>query len=138
MINLIEQDLGYQLHEAVQQLKFDLSKHESAEFRFQGGDLNLRISVNREHFEQWISEELQRIADCIDSLLEESRVARGAVDLVFLTGEALWFPAVRRIFVNRFGERRIRTGSEFTSVAVGLARCAQWGMASWTQAGACF
>lgn len=130
LINLIEQNLGYQLHQAVQQVKFDLSKHESAEFRFQGGDLSLRIPITREDFEQWISEELQRIADCIDALFEESRVARGDIDLVFLTGGSSLVPAVRRIFINRFGERRIRMGSEFTSVAVGLARCAQWGMAS--------
>jgi hypothetical chaperone protein len=30
-------------------------------------------------------------------------------------------PAVRRIFENRFGKERIRSGNEFTSVAHGLA-----------------
>jgi hypothetical chaperone protein len=43
------------------------------------------------------------------------------VDRVFLTGGSSFVPAVRRIFVNRFGEDRIRGGNEFTSVAHGLA-----------------
>ena len=43
------------------------------------------------------------------------------VDMVFLTGGSSFVPAVRRIFDLRFGSQRIRTGNEFTSVAMGLA-----------------
>ena len=43
------------------------------------------------------------------------------VDRVFLTGGSSFVPAVRRIFSTRFGEDRIRSGNEFTSVAHGLA-----------------
>jgi hypothetical chaperone protein len=43
------------------------------------------------------------------------------VDRVFLTGGTSFVPAVRRIFATRFGEDRIRSGNEFTSVARGLA-----------------
>jgi hypothetical chaperone protein len=41
--------------------------------------------------------------------------------MVFLTGGSSFVPAVRRIFENRFGVSKIRTGDEFTSVARGLA-----------------
>src|SRR5476649_2055212 len=34
LIAIIEEDLGYQLHQAVQKVKFELSRSESAEFRF--------------------------------------------------------------------------------------------------------
>jgi hypothetical chaperone protein len=43
------------------------------------------------------------------------------VDRVFLTGGTSFVPSVRRIFTNRFGDDRIRSGNEFTSVAYGLA-----------------
>jgi hypothetical chaperone protein len=43
------------------------------------------------------------------------------VDKVFLTGGSSFVPAVRRIFSSRFGESKIETGGEFTSVARGLA-----------------
>ena len=44
-----------------------------------------------------------------------------AIDSVFLTGGSSFVPAVRRIFIERFGAERIRMGDEFTSVARGLA-----------------
>ena len=43
LIAIIEQDLGYQLHMAIQRVKFALSSHETAEFRFHDGGLDLRI-----------------------------------------------------------------------------------------------
>jgi hypothetical chaperone protein len=125
LINLIEEDLGYQLHQAVQRVKFELSHSTSAEFHFRDGSMNLRISVSRSDFEAWIEEELGSIERCIDSLMKTAGVAPHEVDCVFLTGGSSFVPAVRQIFATRFGEDRIRTGNEFTSVAHGLALRAQ-------------
>jgi hypothetical chaperone protein len=119
--SLIEEDLGYQLHRAVQQVKFELSHAERAEFRFRDGSMELQIPVTRAEFEGWIAEELRAIESSVDSLLESAGVSAGDVDRVFLTGGSSFVPAVRRIFVKRFGEERIRSGNEFTSVAHGLA-----------------
>jgi hypothetical chaperone protein len=119
--SLIEEDLGYQLHRAVQQVKFELSHEEQAEFHFRDGSMELQIPVTRVEFEGWIAKELRSIEHCIDSLLETSGVSPRDVDRVFLTGGSSFVPAVRRIFVKRFGEERIRSGNEFTSVAHGLA-----------------
>ncbi len=121
MITLIEEDLGYQLHQAVQRVKFELSRSESAEFRFRDGSMDLRIPVTRREFESWIENDLQAIEESIDKLLNASGIDRRAVDRVFLTGGSSFVPAVRRIFETRFGNERIRSGNEFTSVAHGLA-----------------
>jgi len=122
---LIEEDLGYQLHRAVQKVKFELSRSGSAEFHFRDGSMDLQIPVTRAEFEGWIAEALRTIESSIDSLLESSGVNARDVDRVFLTGGSSFVPAVRRIFVKRFGEERIRSGNEFTSVAHGLALRAQ-------------
>ncbi len=122
---LIEEDLGYQLHQAVQRVKFELSHAESAVFRFRDGSMELEIPVTRTEFEGWISDELRSIERCVDELLETSGVSARDVDCVFLTGGSSFVPAVRRIFAKRFGETRIRSGNEFTSVAHGLALRAQ-------------
>jgi hypothetical chaperone protein len=124
LINLIDEDLGYQLHQAVQRVKFDLSHAETAEFRFREGSLDLRIPVTRADFERWIEEDLERIENCLDSLLKGSGVAASEVDRVFLTGGTSFVPAVRRIFASRIGASKIRGGNEFTSVAHGLALAA--------------
>ncbi len=118
---LVEEDLGYQLHQAVQKVKCALSYAEAAEFRFNDGSMDLRIPVTRAEFEDWIAEELQAIEVSVDALLRSSRISPGQVDRVFLTGGSSFVPAVRRIFETRFGEDRVRSGNEFTSVARGLA-----------------
>jgi hypothetical chaperone protein len=121
LINLIEEDLGYQLHQAVQRLKIDLSRKESAEFRFRDGSMDIVVDVSRADFEGWIADDLLSIERCVDALLATSNVAAGEVDRVFLTGGTSFVPAVRRIFETRFTEGRVRAGNEFTSVARGLA-----------------
>jgi hypothetical chaperone protein len=121
LINLIEEDLGYQLHQSVQRLKIELSHHESAEFRFRDGSMNIVADVGRNEFEGWIADDLLSIERCVDSLLASSNIAPREVDRVFLTGGTSFVPAVRRIFEARFTASRVRRGNEFTSVARGLA-----------------
>jgi hypothetical chaperone protein len=72
-------------------------------------------------FEEWISEELEKIEGCVDSLLTTLSVPPKDIDMVFLTGGSAFVPAVRRIFETRSGKQRIQGGNEFTSVARGLA-----------------
>jgi hypothetical chaperone protein len=126
LIGIIDEDLGYQLHQSVQQVKFELSLADSAEFRFRDtpnrhASIDLCIPVTRTEFAGWIAEELASIENCVDSLLRSAGVNPSEVDRVFLTGGTSFVPAVRRIFSTRFGEDRIRAGNEFTSVAHGLA-----------------
>jgi len=117
----VEHDLGYPLHQAVQQLKAKLSSETKAEFRFEDGDVEMREQVSRARFESWIGEELTAIENGVDQLLKTTGVHPSDVDKVFLTGGSSFVPAVRRIFISRFGECKIETGGEFTSVARGLA-----------------
>jgi hypothetical chaperone protein len=121
LITLVDEDLGFQLHQAVQRLKYELSSKQTAEFRFNDGSLELRQSVTRSEFEDWISDDLEAIENCIESLFKTTTVNFNNVDRVFLTGGTSFVPAVRAIFERRFGADRVRSGNEFTSVARGLA-----------------
>jgi hypothetical chaperone protein len=121
LIHLIKEDLGYQLHQSVQAVKYELSNNMAATFRYSDGAVDLTAKVKRSSFETWISDELMQIESCLDSLLKASGVRPKNVDAVFLTGGSSFVPAVKRIFATRFGEQRIRMGNEFSSVAWGLA-----------------
>ncbi len=121
LIHLIQEDLGYELHRSVQSVKVALSTQTAAPFRFSDGVIEIHAPVERCAFEQWIEEELAQIEGCVDALLAQSGADPGDVDMVFLTGGSSFVPAVRQIFESRFGQDRIRTGNEFTSVARGLA-----------------
>jgi hypothetical chaperone protein len=120
-VYLVKHDLGYHLHRAVQKVKIELSRAERSTFHFSDGDVELTSEVKRADFEDWIAEELDLIDSSVAALLQKTGVDAKDVDKVFLTGGSSFVPAVRRIFEHRFGEDKIRTGDEFTSVASGLA-----------------
>jgi hypothetical chaperone protein len=120
---LVDEDLGYQLHRAVQRTKLALSVADRTEFIFAGteaGTLELRTPVTRADFESWIAPELAQIEAAVEALLRDSGVDAGKVDHVFLTGGTSFVPSVRAIFERHF-PNRISGGNEFTSVAQGLA-----------------
>lgn len=121
LIHLINEDLGYQLHQAVQKTKCDLSASQETSFRFSDGVIALEAHVERASFEAWIADEVCAIEACVNSLLDSAAVAPEDVNMVFLTGGSSFVPAVRHIFERRFGADRIQTGNEFTSVVRGLA-----------------
>ncbi|MFT4112375.1 Hsp70 family protein [Silvibacterium sp.] len=121
LITIVEHDLGYRLHQAVQRVKVELSHHDQAEFVLNADMLHLRAAVTRAQFEEWISPELERMSESLDGLLRDTGIAANQVDRVFLTGGTSLVPAVRRIFTSRFGGNRVQSGEAFTSVAYGLA-----------------
>jgi hypothetical chaperone protein len=125
---LIKNELGYQLHEAVQRTKFELSIDVESEFAFESGPVTIRKKVTRADFEKWIAEELASMSGCVDRLMAASGLSFSDIDRVFLTGGSSFVPAVRQIFVDRFGDERVTGGEELTSVATGLALRAreQW------------
>ena len=125
---LITNELGYQLHEAVQRTKFDLSAGTESEFAFESGPVTIRKKVTRADFATWIADELASMSECVDRLMAASGLVFGDIDRVFLTGGSSFVPAVRRIFVERFGDGKVTGGEELTSVATGLALRAreQW------------
>jgi len=120
-IHVVDNDLGYYLSRAVEATKVALSDSESAAFRFADGPFMVDKAVGRPEFQMWIARQLAEIARCVDRLVAAVRITPEMIDSVFLTGGSSFVPAVRRIFVERFGADRIRMGNEFTSVARGLA-----------------
>jgi hypothetical chaperone protein len=121
LIHVVEHDLGYHLYRAVEQAKIELSEQEVGALRFQDTALAIEQLVRRDEFDGWIGDEIAAIAACLDRLLEHTGVAPTDVGSVFMTGGSSFVPAVRQLFEARFGESRIHSGGEFTSVAKGLA-----------------
>ncbi|MCW3474126.1 Hsp70 family protein [Limobrevibacterium gyesilva] len=121
LITLIEDELGYRLYQTVSAAKAALSTQDAAVLRFRHKNLDIERTVTRAEFEDWIAEDLSRLAATVDRALGESRVDAQAVDHVFLTGGTSFVPAVRRLFDDRFGRDKVTAGGEFVSVAEGLA-----------------
>jgi hypothetical chaperone protein len=121
LLHIVQNDLGFYLHRSVQQMKEALSSDTIGTFAFEDHVLQLHGRVKRSTFEKWIEGDLQAISSAVDRLLQRTKMGPGDVDRVFLTGGSSLVPAVRQIFLARFGEDKISSGNEFTSVAKGLA-----------------
>jgi hypothetical chaperone protein len=120
-VELIEDDHGYPLYQAVSAVKEALSKVEQAPFRFQAGGIDIKAQIARRDFEAWIDPEIAQIEGALEQALRDARMSEDGVDQVFLTGGSSFVPAVRRLFTDRFGEAKIASGGEFESIASGLA-----------------
>jgi hypothetical chaperone protein len=125
MIAVIERELGYALYDAVGRLKRALSGEAEAHFRFESDDLVIDADVTRSAFERWIAPDIARIEATVDSALAKAGLGAEAIDRIFLTGGSSLIPAIRALFVHRFGEDRIASGGELTSIAHGLALIGQ-------------
>ncbi len=125
MIAVVENELGYPLYEAVGGLKRSLSGEDHASFRFESEALTVETEVSRADFESWIAPDLARIDATVDIALARAGSTAERIDHVFLTGGSSLIPAVRRLFERRFGEDKLDSGEELTSIAHGLALIGQ-------------
>jgi hypothetical chaperone protein len=122
LMELVENDLGYRLYQAIEQTKCNLSGAPASEFLFKEISATIAESVARNQFEQWIDPEIRAIERCIERLLQRCNVKAREVGAIFTTGGSSFVPAIRRIFAEKFGaDKPLKAGQEFTSVAMGLA-----------------
>ena len=121
LLRLIREELGYALYRAVSDVKAELSRAETAVLQFEHADFAIHETITRRDFEAWIAADIARIASTVDAALIEAGLKDNEIDHVFLTGGTSLVPAVRDLFIMRFGPERITGGREFVSVAEGLA-----------------
>lgn len=121
LVHLIENNQGFHLHKAVEQLKISLSSAPVGEFRYVDGPVRIEARVERAQLEGWIAEHVGAIAQTLDRTLAGAGVEPKDVDRVFMTGGTAFVPAVRREFEARFGAHKLSGGDELLSIASGLA-----------------
>ena len=121
LVQIIAENLGYALYRAVEQTKVALTDKELADFLFTQSTVLLEDTLERWQFESWIQDDIQNIAGCVRSLLDQCGVKPSDIDSIFLTGGSSFVPVVRRFFSRTFGADKLRSGEELTTVAKGLA-----------------
>ncbi len=121
LVEVLDDNHGYRLYQAISRLKEALSGGEEATFLFEAGSVRIEKTVRRGEFESWIAPELAAMERAVDEALERAGVGPEGLDRVFLTGGSSFVPAVRRLFARRFGEGKLEGGGELVSIASGLA-----------------
>jgi hypothetical chaperone protein len=126
LMHIIAANQAFHLHKSVERVKIDLSRADAATFHYADGPVDIRADVRRADFEGWIAPVTESIGACLDDTLARAGVTPKKVDCVFMTGGTAFVPVVRRMFEQRFGAAKLRSGDELMSIASGLAmRAAQ-------------
>jgi hypothetical chaperone protein len=120
-VELLERDYSYALFRAVSAAKEALSSEPATTFAFRAGTIDIERRITRRDFERWIAGELAQIGRTLDDALRRAGLGEADIDRVYLTGGSSFVPAVRAIFTERFGGQKVHRGSEFESIAQGLA-----------------
>jgi hypothetical chaperone protein len=116
---LLEEGLFYLLFRSVEDVKVALSEDEQAELVFSVRGIDIRQTIRRGELEDDIAEDVDRIEQCVDELLDGLGLAPDDISVAFLTGGSSKIPLIHRLFAERFSQR-IVTQDAFTSVGTGL------------------
>jgi len=118
--NIIDDNFGYFLFQAIESAKCRLSDQEQARISFTERDLCISEQLSKLEFESINRENFRQIADCIDDVLARSGLLPDRIDSVFLTGGTSRIPHIQALFAERFGREKLHTRQAFTSVVHGL------------------
>jgi hypothetical chaperone protein len=118
LFELLRENLGYSVFQSVERAKLGLSEHN--EVPIAHTKLDIHESMSRDEFSEITAKQTTAIQRCVDDLLSTAKMGVDQIDSVFMTGGTSLIPHVRQVFIDRFGESKLRGGNTFTSVADGL------------------
>ena len=118
--NIINDNYGFFLFQAIEQAKCELSDREQALIRFTERDLCISEEIGKGEFEDINGENFQQIGECIDDVVARSGLWPAQIDTVFLTGGTSRIPRIQALFAERFGRDKLENRDAYTSVVHGL------------------
>lgn len=118
--NIISDNYGFFLFQAIEKAKCELSGREQALVSFTERDLCISEALGKGEFETLNAENFRQIADCIDEVVARSGLLPAQIDTVFLTGGTSRIPHIQNLFADRFGLDKLENRDAFTSVVHGL------------------
>ena len=115
---LIQQNYGYVVFQAIKDFKAELSSRDEAVLDI--GEIDVEVRLSRREFERLIGDLLGQVEEAVDETMRRAALPFDAIDIVLRTGGSSLIPAVHRILDERF-PGRVVNHDPFTSVAAGLA-----------------
>ncbi|MDD2271405.1 MAG: Hsp70 family protein [Desulfuromonadaceae bacterium] len=118
--NIISDNYGFFLFQAIEKAKCELSDRDRALISFTERDLCISEDLGKGEFEMLNAENFQQITTCIDGVIAGSGLLSAQIDTVFLTGGTSRIPHIQALFAERFGLDKLEKRDAFTSVVHGL------------------
>ena len=122
LLNLIKHHYGFELFQAIDRAKRELSEETSARIKFRPLELDEQIALAE--FEELAGAVAEQIEAAILACLEAAAVTPDRIDRVILTGGTAQIPLLSRLAASIFGEAKIVRPDYFGAVATGLGHVA--------------
>jgi hypothetical chaperone protein len=130
LITLVEENLGYLMHQRVETLKFaackmaDLGEAEvqdALEFTFRSHPIDIRLPLKQKEYAMIIEPVVNRIRSAALETLAMAGVRTEEVELLYFTGGTAQVPEIRNAIRSELSGARVEDQDSFTSVALGLS-----------------
>lgn len=118
---LIKANLGFDMYEAVEKAKKQLSTGERTRILFKDGPIDIDFAITREEFEGIIAPRVKEIRGVVLRTLRKAVVEPEEIGVVVRTGGSSLIPIFERMLAGIFGWAKLKQFETFTSIAAGLA-----------------
>jgi hypothetical chaperone protein len=125
LITLVEENLGYMLHQQVEKLKIALSAAQASPFSFSSYPVKIEFDVETADYEKMIEPSVLEIEEAAIETLRLGNCDPLNVDILQFTGGTAKVPLIRQRIQKRFPNARVIEAEAFTAVAEGLAQISQ-------------
>jgi len=120
LLHLITKNLGFEIYEAIEDAKKELTYQEESFIVFQDGPININEKITRKEFEQIIEIRVEAVKNCILRTLKKADVEAGDINVVVRTGGSSLIPVFEQMLNELFGKDKVTEFDPFTSIAAGL------------------
>lgn len=117
---LIKTNLGFEIYEALEQAKKELSTKDESRIIFKDGPIDLNIKISRSDFEKIIQPRVEEVRNIVLETLNEAHIEPEQINKVVRTGGSSLIPIFEKMLIDIFGKEKITLFETFTSIAAGL------------------
>jgi hypothetical chaperone protein len=122
LITLVEENLGYMLHQEVERLKVSLSSEAEAPFTFKSYPIEIGFGVKTVDYNQMIDPSIKEIEEAALETMRLCEMTPDQVEILQYTGGTAKVPAIRKRIQALFPNAKVIDSEAFTAVAEGLAK----------------
>ncbi len=121
LLHLIQKNLGFEIYEAIEKAKKDLTYQETANIFFEDGPIRINEQITKKEFETLIDPRVEAVRDCVLRTLKKGKLEPGQIDMVVRTGGSSLIPVFENMLYDIFSRDKVTEFDPFTSVSAGLA-----------------
>jgi hypothetical chaperone protein len=122
---LLENQLGFSVFEAIESAKKEISQKGVGIVSYKYPGIRIEEKIKAAQFEEYTRSEIDKIFASLDETLKKAGVKASEVDRVCCTGGTAKVSLVKTELSKRFGESKLESFRNFTSIVEGLSERAQ-------------